>query len=193
MTMTTSTASYLTHCPIPAAASTGSNTGDETAMNTAGFYLEYPNLRDNNFNSWDVVEEYTNTMAEYLAFSVQNPRVQDCLLKTERMAPVMWYTGCRRCISTLVKWITITSIHATDLQTCDVVYTASTTGAITGATTDTELGYVYGIVNGGVAALDTNAPGHRHPQPIWMWPMQSPLYITLILPAQVRMLVLAAP
>jgi hypothetical protein len=146
-----------------AAAASGSNTVSEDDMGNGagtelGFYLDYPNLRDNNFNSWDVVEEYDQydgqNTPRLLGAESQGPRLaaQDGTLGPGDVST----RDADGTYLHLSSGITITSIHATDPADTDVVYTASTTGAITGATTDTELGYVYGIVNGGVAALDTN-------------------------------------
>jgi hypothetical protein len=53
--------------------------------------------------------------------------------------------------------LTVSSVHATDEDDTDTIYTASTTGALPGTgATDTELAYVYGYASG---TQTQNIPG----------------------------------
>jgi len=122
----------------------------------------------NNFNSWDQVETYdqydgTNT-PRLLGADGQGPRLSITQLHGTN-ASLSGTAGTDADLSGrdadatylhLSSGITVTSIHATAAADTDTVYTGSTTGGIISNDTDTELGYVYGYVNGTVAALDSN-------------------------------------
>jgi hypothetical protein len=131
-------------------------------MVNAGFFMDYPALRDNNFNSWDTVETFDayddSGTPRILGADGQGPRLR-AMAQTVGGIPAARTSGGT--YLHLSSGITIDSIHVTEESDTDTVYTVASTatGAITGGTTtaDSELGFVYGYaVTGGAAAVGQN-------------------------------------
>jgi hypothetical protein len=138
-----------------AAAAAGTSAVNEATMNTAGFWMDYPSLRDTNFNSWDVVEEYdtydNGTTPRLLGVDGQVPRVS--VYGQDAATPDASTRDVDGTYLHLSSGITVTSTHVTRTVDTDHVYSPSTDGTV-GANTDSELAYIYGTVNGATAAKD---------------------------------------
>jgi hypothetical protein len=113
-------------------------------------------LQDANFNSW--------TKAAVETFDRYDDGGTPRLVGVDRQAPQLFTVAATLATndpngSYLVAspgTLTVSSVHVTDDQDGDILYTGSTTGAITGVTTDTELRYVYGYANGNNVAKSTD-------------------------------------
>jgi hypothetical protein len=114
------------------------------------FRLAYDNLEDNNFNSWANVETYDlydgndGTGPRLVGIDKQGPQLQTVDITVGAL------DGNGAYLVASPGALTITSVHATDDEDTDVVYTGSTTGPTTAgaAGVDTELAYVYGYASG---------------------------------------------
>jgi len=146
-----------------AAASIGSKTitdSTATTMSASAFYMDYPNLRDNNFNTWANVETFDQydggDTPRLLGVDGQGPRLET--VAQDAATPNLTARDADGTYLHASTGITVTSIHATLASDTDVVYTSASTatGAITSGTTDTELGYVYGYANGAITAVGNN-------------------------------------
>ena len=122
-----------------------------TSTTTPSFYLEYTDLQDTNFNSWRTVEKYdqydgaaaaADSTPRLIGIDLQAPQIFTADVDLTNNDP----NGSFLVAS--AGSLTVSSVHVTDDSDTDIVYTASTTGAITGVTTDTELGYVFGYASG---------------------------------------------
>jgi hypothetical protein len=148
------------------AAATGASTVTEASMDAGGagvgFYMDYVNLQDNNFNSWTAVEVYDQydgaNSPRILGADGQGPQLR----ATTQLAAAAAADASGRDVSGTYlhasTGIAVTSLHVTDVADLDTVYTvsAASTGAVAGITGDSELGYVYGYVSGAIAAVGSN-------------------------------------
>jgi hypothetical protein len=132
-------------------------------MVNAGFFMDYPTLRDNNFNSWNTVETFDayddSGNPRLLGADGQGPRLHTEPVVVGNLGTTYLLTARGGIYLHEANGITISSIHVTDPTDADTVYTstATATGAIGGVTTDSELGFVYGYaVTGGAAAIGNN-------------------------------------
>jgi hypothetical protein len=120
------------------------------------FYLDYGSLQDANFNSW--------TKAAVETYDRYDDGGTPRLIGVDKQAPQLFTVAATLATndpngSYLVDspgTLTVSSVHVTDDQDGDILYTGSTTGAITSVTTDTELRYVYGYANGNNVAKSTD-------------------------------------
>jgi hypothetical protein len=142
---------------------------------TPSFFIDYNDLEDNNFNSWDnanneAYDQYDDAGDPRLVGSETNgPRILTVSIDSDAAPRLEISRNVNRvAVGTDIdasgayllasSGIAVTSAHLTiGAGDTDTVYTPSTTGAIASANTDTELGYILGYASGGVAQATTIA------------------------------------
>ena len=133
-----------------------------TSGTTPTFYMDYQDLEDNNFNSWAKVETYDQydggDTPRIVGAESQPPQLQTVDYSGGGNLVQMDAEGTYLLASNSgATPLTVSSVHATDEDDTDTIYTASTTGALPGTgATDTELAYVYGYASG---TQTQNIPG----------------------------------
>jgi hypothetical protein len=112
-----------------------------TAGTTPTFYMDYPSLMDDNFNSWDIVETYD----EYI--NGLTPRAVGIDNQGPQLAASTYGAMDADATFLLVDnsgTITIEAAHATSVTDTDTIYTSDGGATITGVADDVEIRNVWG-------------------------------------------------
>jgi hypothetical protein len=143
-------------------AASGLSSVATATMLGGGFFMNYDNLQDNNFNSWTAVETYDQydgaNGPRILGVDGQGPQLTAV---TQLAAAAAADLSGRETDATYLHastGIAVTSLHVTTVADDDIIYTpaATSTVPIASANGDQELAQLYGYVNGAIAAKGTN-------------------------------------
>jgi len=126
--------------------------------------MDYGDLQDNNYNSWNAVEEYDRYLTDAVVGNA-TPRLigtdgDGPLLQTQAVTPAtVGNIGEAVLYADSSNSISITAVHVTDDQDGDSIYTPDTTANYAlSATADMPLGYVWGFDPDGTGTATANVP-----------------------------------